>query len=204
MRSFSALLIILLMANFAFTQTAYHKMGQKALIDGDFKSAVLNLEKALAKDSTDVNTLQMLGYSYYHSARYKESINTFSKLIALKPSDNSAYYYRGKANNIMANDTKGIANTDREKLLLASIKDFSKAIDLNADDVKLYQNRAVAYRDYGVLKGQKIQGLYDKNKATGSFKSCIADFEKVLSFTPDRRDILTQLEDAKIYLQNLK
>jgi len=193
MRSFSALLIILLMANFAFTQTAYHKMGQKALIDGDFKAAVLNLEKALAKDSTDVNTLQMLGYSYYHSARYKESINTFNKVIALKPTDNSAYYYRGKASNIMANDTKGIANSDREK-----------AIDLNADDVKLYQNRAVAYRDYGVLKGQKIQGLYDKNKATGSFKSCIADFEKVLTFTPDRRDIITQLEDAKIYLQNLK
>ena len=96
MRSFSGLLIILLTANIALSQTAYHKMGQKALIDGDFKAAVSNLEKALAKDSTDVNTLYMLGYSYYHSARYKESVNTFNKVISFKPGDNSAYYYRGK------------------------------------------------------------------------------------------------------------
>lgn len=204
MRSFSGLLILLLSANFAVAQTSYHKMGQKALIDGDFKTAVSNLEKALVKDSTDVNTLYMLGYSYYHSANYNEAINTFNKVISLKPSENSAYYYRGKARNIMANGTKGIANSDREKLLLASIKDFSKAIDLNSEDVKLYQNRAVSYRDYGVLKGQKIPDFYDKNKATSSFRSCIADFEKVLSITPDRRDVITQLEDAKNYLQNLK
>lgn len=204
MRSFSGLLVILLSANFALAQTSYHKMGQKALIDGNFKLAVTNLEKAVALDSSDVNTLYMLGYSYYHSSAYKEAVSTFSKVINLKPGDNSAYYYRGKARNIMATETKGMANTDREKLLLASIKDFSKAIELNQDDVKLYQNRAVAYRDYGVLKGQKIPNLYDKGKATSSFRSCIADFEKVLSITPDRRDVITQLEDARIYLQNLK
>ena len=180
MRSFSGLLILLLSANFAVAQTSYHKMGQKALIDGDFKTAVSNLERALLKDSTDVSTLYMLGYSYYHSANYNKAVSTFNKVIDLKPSENSAYYYRGKARSIMANSTKGIANADREKLLLASIKDFSSAIELNAEDVKLYQNRAVSYRDYGVLKGQKIPDFYDKNKATNSFTSCISDFEKVL------------------------
>ena len=204
MRSFSGLLIILFTASIGFAQTSYHKMGQKALIDGNFKGAVANLEKALATDTNDVNTLYMLGYSYYHSANYKAAVNTFNRVVALKPGENSAYYYRGKARSIMANDTKGISNPDREKLLLSSIKDFSKAIDLNADDVKLYQNRAVAYRDYGVLKGQKIPNFYDKNKATSSFRACIADFEKVLSITPDRKDIITQLADAKSYMQNLK
>ncbi len=204
MRSFSGLLIILFTASIGFAQTSYHKMGQKALIDGNFKGAVANLEKALATDTNDVNTLYMLGYSYYHSANYKAAVNTFNRVVALKPGENSAYYYRGKARSIMANDTKGISNPDREKLLLFSIKDFSKAIDLNADDVKLYQNRAVAYRDYGVLKGQKIPNFYDKNKATSSFRACIADFEKVLSITPDRKDIITQLADAKSYMQNLK
>ncbi len=204
MRSFSGLLIILFTASIGFAQTSYHKMGQKALIDGNFKGAVANLEKALATDTNDVNTLYMLGYSYYHSSNYKAAVNTFNRVVALKPGENSAYYYRGKARSIMANDTKGISNPDREKLLLSSIKDFSKAIDLNADDVKLYQNRAVAYRDYGVLKGQKIPNFYDKNKATSSFRACIADFEKVLSITPDRKDIITQLADAKSYMQNLK
>lgn len=204
MRSFSGLLVILFTASIGFAQTSYHKMGQKALIDGNFKGAVANLEKALATDTNDVNTLYMLGYSYYHASNYKAAVNTFNRVVALKPGENSAYYYRGKARSIMANDTKGISNPDREKLLLFSIKDFSKAIDLNADDVKLYQNRAVAYRDYGVLKGQKIPNFYDKNKATSSFRACIADFEKVLSITPDRKDIITQLADAKSYMQNLK
>jgi tetratricopeptide (TPR) repeat protein len=204
MRLFLGLFLMLLTADLAFAQTSYHKMGQKALIDGNFKAAVSNLEKALATDSSDVNTLYMLGYSYYHPASYKLAVNAFNRVILLKPAENSAFYYRGKARNIMANDTKGISNTDREKLLLLSIKDFSRAIELNAEDVKLYQNRAVAYRDYGVLKGQKIPNFYDKNKAISSFRSCISDFEKVLSITPDRRDIITQLADAKSYMQNLK
>lgn len=178
-------------------------MGERALINGDFKSAVSSLEKALAADTNDVNTLYMLGYSYYHSGNYNKAVATFNRVISLKPSENSAYYYRGKARNIMANDTKGMSNPDREKLLLSSIRDFSKAIDLNAEDVKLYQNRAVAYRDYGVLKGQKIPGFYDKAKAVNAFRSCIGDFEKVLSLTPGRKDITTQLEDAKSYLKNL-
>lgn len=204
MKLFLGFLLVVFSANVVFSQTSYHKMGQKALIDGDFKAAVSNLEKALMADSNDVNTLYMLGYSYYHAANYKLSLNTFNKLVSLKPNDNSAFYYRGKASNNLANETKGISNSDREKLLLSAIKDFSKAIELNSEDVKLYQNRAVAYRDYGVLKGQKIPNFYDKNKAISSFRSCIADFEKVLSITPDRRDIITQLADAKIYLQNLK
>lgn len=178
-------------------------MGERALINGDFKSAVSSLEKALAADSNDVNTLYMLGYSYYHAGNYNKAVTTFNRVVSLKPGENSAYYYRGKARNIMANDTKGISNSDREKLLLSSIRDFSKAIELNAEDVKLYQNRAVAYRDYGVLKGQKIPNFYDKNKAVSAFRSCISDFEKVLSITPGRKDITTQLADAKSYMQNL-
>ncbi len=204
MRSITGFLFFILTANLAFAQSSYHKMGQKALIDGDFKSAVSHLEKALATDSNDVNTLYMLGYSYYHATNYKDAVKTFNRVISIKPAENSAYYYRGKARNIMATETKGIANAEREKLLLSSIRDFSKAIELNADDVKLYQNRAIAYRDYGVLKGQKIPNFYDKNKAVGAFRSCIADFEKVLTLTPDRRDIVNQLASAKSYMQNLK
>ncbi len=203
MRSTPLTLFLILLAATLFAQSPYHKMGERALINGDFKSAVSSLEKALATDSNDVNTLYMLGYSYYHSANYNKAVNTFNRVISLKPGENSAYYYRGKARNIMANDTKGISNPDREKLLLSSIRDFSKAIELNSEDVKLYQNRAVAYRDYGVLKGQKIVGFYDKAKAVNAFRSCIGDFEKVLTLTPGRKDITTQLEDAKSYLKNL-
>ncbi len=203
MRSYTLILSLVLLTTFVYAQNPNYKMGERALINGDFKSAVSSLEKALAADSNDVNTLYMLGYSYYHAGNYNKAVTTFNRVVSLKPGENSAYYYRGKARNIMANDTKGISNADREKLLLSSIRDFTKAIELNSDDVKLYQNRAVAYRDYGVLKGQKIPNFYDKTKAVNAFKSCINDFEKVLSLTPGRKDITTQLADAKSYMQNL-
>ena len=203
MRSYTLLLFLVLFVSTVFAQNPDYKMGERALINGNFKAAVLSLEKALAADSNDVNTLYMLGYSYYHANNYTKAVTTFARVISLKPAENSAYYYRGKARNIMANDTKGISNPDREKLLLMAIRDFSKAIELNSDDVKLYQNRAVAYRDYGVLKGQKIPNFYDKNKAVGAFRSCISDFEKVLSLTPGRKDITSQLADARAYMKNL-
>ena len=204
MRSTTGLLFFILLSTIALGQSSYEKLGQKALIDGDFKLAVTNLEKAIAADSNNVNTLYMLGYSYYHAANYKKAVTTFNRLISLKPAENSAYYYRGKARNIMGTETKNLTNLEREKLLLASIRDFSKAIQLNTDDVKLYQNRAIAYRDYGVLKAQKIPKFYDKTKAVEAFKSCITDFQKVLEFSPGRRDITTQLDDARIYLDNIR
>ena len=204
MKSTTGLLFFILLSGFAMAQSSYQKMGQKALIDGDFKLAVTHLEKAIAADSNNVNTLYMLGYSYYHATNYKKAVSTFNRLISLKPAENSAYYYRGKARNIMATDSKNITNVEREKLLLASIRDFTKAIQLNGDDMKLYQNRAIAYRDYGILKAQKIPKFYDKTKAMEAFKSCILDFQKVLDFTPGRKDITAQLDDARIYLDNIR
>lgn len=203
MRSYTLLLFLVLFATIVSAQNPNYKMGERAMINGDFKGAVSSLEKALASDTNDVNTLQMLGYSYYHSGNYTKAVNTFNRVISLKPADNSSYYYRGKARNFMATETKGMSNPEREKLLLSAIKDFSKAIELNSEDVKLYQNRAVAYRDYGVLKGQKIPNFQDKTRAINAFRSCINDFEKVLSLTPGRKDITTQLADAKSYMQNL-
>ena len=204
MKSTTGLLFFILLSGFTMAQSSYEKMGQKALIDGNFKLAVTHLEKAIVADSNNVNTLYMLGYSYYHASNYKKAVSTFNRLISLKPGENSAYYYRGKARNIMATEGKNISNIEREKLLLASIRDFSKAIQLKEDDVKLYQNRAIAYRDYGVLKAQRIPKFYDKTKAMEAFKSCISDFQRVLEFSPGRKDITTQLDDARIYLDNIK
>jgi tetratricopeptide (TPR) repeat protein len=204
MKSSTTLVFLVLLSGLALGQSNYQKMGQKALIDGNFNLAVTHLEKAISTDSNNVNTLYMLGYSYYHATKYKQSVATFNRLVSLKPNENSAYYYRGKARNIMATETKNLSNAEREKLLLASVRDFTMAIGLNEDDVKLYQNRALAYRDYGVLKAQKIPKFYDKAKASSAFKSCIADFQKVLTYSPGRKDIIAQLDDARIYLENIR
>ena len=85
-------------------QNSYMRLGQKALVDGDFRNAVVNLERACYVDSTNANALFMLGYSYYHCDSYRKSITAYNKLIGYKPADDNAYYYRARAKNHLANE----------------------------------------------------------------------------------------------------
>jgi tetratricopeptide (TPR) repeat protein len=195
--------LLILFSGGAYAQDSYQSMGKKALMDGNFPMAVSHLEKAVAADSSNVNALYMLGYSYYHAEDYKNAVSAFSKVINYRPTETSAYYYRGKAKNLMANYSPSLANIEREKLFLTSIRDFSKAISLNAEDVKFYQNRALAYHDYGVMKAQKTPKFYDKTKALEALRACIADYQKVLDLAPGRKDIITLLEEARSHLKNV-
>ena len=182
----------------------YVKLGQKALIDGDFKLAVSHLEKSLPADSNNANVLYMLGYSYYHSGSYPKAVNSFTRVLSLHPNEVSAYYYRGKARNILgAQMNSTLSAVEREKLLLACIKDFSRGIELNNSDIKFYQNRAIAYRDYGILKGQKTPKVYDKSAAETAYKACISDLQHVLDLNPGRKDITVEMKKAKVYMDNL-
>lgn len=183
-------------------KNTYVRLGQKALMDGNFKEAVTNLEKSMPAEANNPDVLYMLAYSYYHSADYSKAVSTFSQVVSLRPNNVSAYYYRGKARNILGNQTNS-SNTEREKLLLASIADFSKAIELNSEDLKLFQNRALAYRDYGILKGQKIAKFYNKSAAENAFKSCIDDLQRLLDANPGRKDISEEMKKAKVYMANL-
>src|SRR5471030_2493080 len=100
-----------------YGQNAYVKLGQQAFMDGDFKSAISQLEKACSVDSTDANALWMLGYSYYHSDNYKKSIVAYTKVISIKPTDASAYYYRARAKSYLGKDNS-LSPADKEKYLL--------------------------------------------------------------------------------------
>jgi len=172
-----------------YAQNAYVKLGQQAFMDGDFKAAIQQLEKGCLADSTDVNALWMLGYSYYHSDNYKKSITAYTKVISMKPADASAYYYRARAKSYLG----------KEKYLLGAIFDFTKAIEINTDptDIKFYQNRGIAYHDYAVFKLQPNAHFYDKNRAVSALKASISDFEKVLNNDPSRVDISSLMELSK-------
>ena len=186
--------------NSALAQNAYFKMGQQAFFDGDFKSAVSHLEKSCIIDSTNASALWMLGYSYYHSENYKKSIQAYNRVIAIKPADGSAYYYRARAKSYLAKDNH-LSDADKEKNLLGAIFDFTKAISVDPNDtqnnIKFYQNRAIAYRDYGDFKLQQGSHFYDKSLGINSLKAAIVDFQKVLSDNPSRQDIITLMESAK-------
>ena len=193
-------LLVLSSLQTVYGQNAYFKMGQQAFFDGDFKAAVSHLERSCVIDSTNSSALWMLGYSYYHSENYKKSIAAYTRVIAIKPADASAYYYRARAKSYFARDNQ-MSDADKEKYLLGAIVDFTKAISIdpadNQNNAKYYQNRGIAYREYGDFKLQAGAKFYDKIRGTNSLKASIADLEKVLTDNPGRQDIANQIEISK-------
>ncbi len=181
------------------------RMGQKALLDGDFKSAMTHLEKALPAEANDPNVLYLLGYSQFQSTQFKKAADTFGKVVALDAKNANAFYYRAKANNVLAVDKNSkLSVAQKEQLLQSVVADYSKAIAINSSDSKLYQNRAVAYRDLGILKGTEGAAGYSKQAATDAYTKAVADYEKVLSYDANRKDIQTELKKAKVYRDLLK
>jgi hypothetical protein len=114
---------------------------------------------------------------------------------AIKPADCSAYYYRARAKSYLAKDNLA-NNAEKEKWLIGAIVDFTKAIDIDASDMKVYQNRAIAYREYGVFKLQSNKPN-DRARGINSLKASIADLEKVLGDQPSRADIESLLALSK-------
>lgn len=176
-------------------QNAYVSLGRQALMDGDFRAAAKHLERACVVDSTNANALWMLGYTYLHSDSYKKAIAAYTKVINLKPAECMAYYYRALAQGRLAKDAS-LPNTDKDKCLLASIIDFTKAIEIEPGDMKIYQNRGIAYREYGLFKVQSTKPT-DKARGINSLKASIADFEKVMANDPSRGDIESLLALSK-------
>ena len=212
LRSLKIGVSVLALSIFALTAQAQqeeHKnvnvrLGQKALLEGDFKSAVTHLEKALPAESKDPNVLHLLGYSQFQSGLFAKSAQTFAQVVALNPKDANAFYYKAKANNTVAVDVNSkLTVAQKVSLLESAIADYTQAIAINKNDSKLYQNRGVAYRDLGILRGE--EGVaYNKTSATNSFNNAITDFEKVLTYDNARKDIQTEVKKAKVYRDLLK
>lgn len=181
------------------------RMGQKALLDGDFKSAVNYLEKALPTEGNDPSFLYLLGYSEFQSGEYTKAAVTFGKITTIEPTNANAYYYKARANNILAvSPNDKLTDSKRLELIQSAISDYTKAIAVNKSDAKLYQNRAIAYRDLGILRSTEGVAPYNKVAAIEAYNKAIVDFEKVLSFDNSRKDIQTELKKAKVYRDLIK
>lgn len=180
------------------------RLGQKALLAGDFKAAVTHLEKAFPAEASDPDVLYLLGYSQFQSGDFKKAGDAFGKVVALDSKNANAFYYKAKAYNTLAvsPDAK-LSDAQKEQYLQQAVADYTKAILVNANDAKLYQNRAIAYRDLGILKGTKGNPVYDKQVATDAYNRALKDYEKVLSYDAARKDIQTEMKKARVYRDNL-
>ncbi|WP_421942777.1 tetratricopeptide repeat protein [Pedobacter sp.] len=197
--------LIIISSTSSYAQNSIDKKIMDAMLKGDYKTAVSQLEKSSTKDPNNVNVLKMLGYSYYQSGDYENSITTYSNLIVLKPTEVSAYYYRGKARLNVANDPKQSLNTMRENFYLAAIKDFTKASELSGEeDTQMLQNRGLAYKDYAIFKSFKAKKNLEKQACVALFNNSIADFQKVLTLQPLRKDIIDWITYDKAQITSLK
>ncbi|QQL48459.1 tetratricopeptide repeat protein [Mucilaginibacter ginkgonis] len=192
---FLLFLIAITSANVSLAQNAYVKLGQQAFLEGDFKVAITRLEKACVLDTTNTDALWMLGYSYYHSDNYKKSIQAYSRVINMKPADATSYYYRARAKGFIGKDA-GYSFTEREKYLLGAILDYTKAIGIEPES-KTYQNRGIAYREYGLFKLDPANRCFDRTIAVKALRASIADLERVLNDNPSRSDISSQIDISK-------
>lgn len=206
----------LLLAGFIFVSAAamaqtqnaednqYVKLGQKALLDGDFKAAVKHLEKGLPSNPGNPNIMYMIGYSEFQLGNYSNASKYFTKTIEKAPENLNAYYYRGKAKNTEAILPGKLNDIQREKLLQSSIEDYSKAISLNSSDMKYIQNRGIAYRDLGNLLGTTTSKNHDKEAAKVAYDNSIKDFKVVKAKNPNRKDMDLEIKKATVYRDNLK
>lgn len=196
--------LIIFSSTNTFAQSNYEKSMQ-SMMKGDFKTAVTQLEKADTKTPDNAKILQMLGYSYFQNGEYEKCISTYSRLIGVKPTEVSAYYYRGKARLNIANDPKESLNTMRENFYIAAIKDFTKAIEITGDeDTQMFQNRGLAYKDYAIFRSYKAKKKDEKIACVALFNNSIADFQKVLTMQPLRKDIIDWVTYDKAQITSLK
>ncbi|MFC5283955.1 tetratricopeptide repeat protein [Pedobacter alpinus] len=203
--------LILLFISFTFgaktvlaQTTPYERMGQKEMSGGNFTAAANYFEQAYVKDNSNMNALWLMGYSNYHALEYRKSIDAFNKLIAMKPTETAAYYYRGKAKVLLSGTIKDYKSTERGKLIHGAIKDFTTALDFTPSDYKLYQNRGLAYQEYAIYRSQRVADIYNKVAAINAANASIADFQKVLEEGGFRRDINAQIEKSKQLLADIK
>jgi len=181
------------------------RLGQKALLDGDFRAAAAHLQQAFPAEAAHPDVHYLLGYSQYQSGEFAKSIETFEKVLALDARHASAWYYKAKAgNNLAVTLGSGSEPSAKENLLETAIEDYGKAIAIDANDIKLYQNRAVAYRDLGILTGTPETPGYNKQKAEEAYNKAIADYQKVLVRDASRKDIQTEIKKATVYRDNLR
>jgi tetratricopeptide (TPR) repeat protein len=199
------LLLAIFIAQPTFAQGNFEKLGTQAFMKSDYKAAVNQLEKADNTKPNNAKVLKMLSYSYFQCGDFENAIAAYSRLITLNPNDYAAYYYRGKARLNIANTPKEALNQMRETFYLSAIKDFTKAIEINGEeDTQILQNRGIAYKDYGIFKSFKVKKKPEKQACIAILNNSVADFQKILTMQPLRKDIIELVTYVKAQITSLK
>jgi len=171
-------------AETAIAQTAeeYFDKGVEKSVEGDWKGAIQDYNKAIELNPNYTSAYNNRGSVKSSLGDYRGAIQDFNKSIELKPNYALAYFNRGiaksnldehkgaiqdynKAIELEPNDADAYSNRGNSKGCLddyrGAIKDFNKAIEHNPNDGMAYNNRGLAK----IYLGQKDSGCLDLSKA---------------------------------------
>ena len=92
------------------TPTLYVERAAAYLAAGDAKQAVIDIDRALDRDSLNVRALTLRGQANFKLGRYSEAITDLSGAIALAPSDASLYVARSAAHAAAGDQPRSLAD----------------------------------------------------------------------------------------------
>jgi tetratricopeptide (TPR) repeat protein len=166
--------------------------------------------------SPDIDSHIALAKEHLENSNWSEAIDTYTKAIALKPTDAALYYARGITSFAQAYSIKirfGVdpetrKNTVNRRIVLfgQSINDLNKAIALEPDNVSFYFMRALAHS----LKFDRKDSITDLSKIISIrsdvawlyfmrgeeyfnlslYKYALTDFTQVITLNADTREEL--------------
>lgn len=119
----------------------YRGEGMAFLGRNDYDNAIKSFENALHEsngiiEDADIDISYYLAVAYFKAGNVAEAENIIESVINLRPSQDTAYYLRGKINLIKGNKD-------------AAMSDYDKAIELNPGDYDKYIKICEDLREYG-------------------------------------------------------
>lgn len=105
--------------------------GYDKYIEGDYKGAILDYNKALAYTQNNAELYYLRGVSYSSSEQKQEAMKDFNQAISLNPKYEEAYYERGYL--YLVDQNAG-----------AAIREFTKVLELNPKNPQAFVSRGTA------------------------------------------------------------
>lgn len=178
---------------------ALNVQGRIALIDGKYRSAIINANKVLAENRLDEFALWTKGASYYEKENYKEAIKFLEVYNKLDPSFEgnnllgNCYLRLKKRDIALGYFDKALQMDFHDKLVLSDLhfnigdiffnkrkyenafNHYSEAFKLDSSNAFAINNAGVCLERQGKLKEalEKYKIAYNINSAEGLFKSNI-------------------------------
>jgi tetratricopeptide (TPR) repeat protein len=162
--------------------------GNRFFKEEKFKEAVLEYNKVIKKEPTNIDVYYYRGEVYYATNNFNLALRDFQQIINRSPNNIEAYFYRANCFYYLKNYQSAIADYDRLlelsperyyaynnrgnafyalKKLEKAKDDYSKAIAINPDYAEAYNNRANIY-------------LHLKN-----YSEAIADYTQAIKILPN-------------------